>query len=227
MNFQRPAQLSGQTLLLQALEEKHRRALKSISDADQSIWTYFPATFNGAGPDFDTWFDYTLQKSERGEHCPFAVVRRDSGVVLGTTRYYDMVPEHRRLAIGSTWYVREARGTLVNCEVRLVTLSYAFEVLDVNRVELIADPYNLASRAAMKILGAKEEGTLRNHLIYKDGRIRDSVVFSIIRDEWTVVKQRLSGQLAGGAQRPYGSSMNETANSLAVALRGDQAGNDA
>lgn len=218
MNFQRPAQLSGPTVLLEALQEKHRTDLKSISDADQSIWTYFPATFNGAGDDFDIWFDYTLRKSERGEHFPFAVIRRESGVVLGTTRYYDMIAEHRRLAIGSTWYVREARGTLVNCEVRLVTLSYAFEVLNVNRVELIADPYNLASRAAMKILGAKEEGTLRNHLIYKDGRIRDSVVFSVVRDEWMVVKQRLSRQLAGGAQTP---------NSATVDLLGHEAGNDA
>jgi len=200
MNFQRPAQLDGQTLFLEPLQEKHRGALRSISDADQSIWTYFPATFNGAGPDFDTWFDYTLQKSDRGEHYPFAVTRRDSGVVLGTTRYYDMVPEHRRLAIGSTWYVREARGTLVNCEVRLVTLSYAFEVLNVDRVELIADPYNLASRTAMRILDAKEEGTLRHHLVYKDGRVRDSVVFSIIGEEWSAVKQRLLGQLAGGTQ---------------------------
>lgn len=200
MHFQRPAQLDGQTLFLEALQEKHRGALRSISDADQSIWTYFPATFNGAGPDFNAWFDYTLQKSDRGEHCPFAVIRRDGGVVLGTTRYYDMVAEHRRLAIGSTWYVREARGTLVNCEVRLITLSYAFEALNVDRVELIADPYNLASRTAMKILGAKEEGRLRRHLIYKDGRVRDSVVYSIIGEEWPGVKQRLVGQLAGGAR---------------------------
>lgn len=200
MNFQRPAQLYGQTLFLEALQEKHRGALKSISDADQSIWTYFPATFNGAGVDFDAWFDYTLQKADRGEHYPFAVTRLDSGVVLGTTRYYDMVPEHRRLAIGSTWYVREARGTLVNAEVRLITLSHAFEVLGVDRVELIADPYNLASRTAMKILGAKEEGTLRRHLIYKDGRVRDSVVFSIVGEEWEAVKQRLLGQLADGAR---------------------------
>jgi RimJ/RimL family protein N-acetyltransferase len=200
MHFQRPAQLDGQTLFLEALQEKHRGALRSISDADQGIWTYFPATFNGAGPDFDAWFDYTLQKSDRREHCPFAVIRRDGGVVLGTTRYYDLVPEHRRLAIGSTWYVREARGTLVNCEVRLITLSYAFEVLNVDRVELIADPYNLASRTAMKILGAKEEGRLRRHLIYKDGRVRDSVVYSIIGEEWAAVKQRLVGQLAGGAR---------------------------
>jgi N-acetyltransferase len=200
MSFTRPAQLYGHTLLLEALEDKHRKALRSISDADQSIWTYFPATFNGAGPDFDRWFDYTLQKSDRGEHYPFAVIRRESGVVIGTTRFYDMVPEHRRLAVGSTWYVREARGTLVNCEVRLVTLSYAFEVLNVNRVELITDPYNLASRTAMKILGAKEEGTLRHHLIYKDGRVRDSVVFSIVGAEWGAVKERLLGQLAGGGQ---------------------------
>lgn len=198
MVFQRPGRLDGDTLYLEPLQEKHRDPLKAISDADQSIWTYFPATFNGAGPDFDAWFNYTMGKSARNEHYPFAVVKRASNVVIGTTRFYDLVPEHRRLAIGSTWYVREARGTLVNSEVRLLTLTYAFNVLSVNRVELITDPFNLASRSAMRILGAREEGILRQHLIYKDGRVRDSVVFSIVAAEWDFVRQRLQQKLVRG-----------------------------
>lgn len=195
MIFQRPDRLDGTNLFLESLKDEHRNGLRLISDADQSIWTYFPATFNGAGPDFDAWFDYTMEKSRRNEHYPFAVIDRRIGRVIGTTRFYDMVPEHRRLAIGSTWYVREARGTLVNSEVRLITLAYAFDVMSVNRVELITDPYNLSSRSAMKILGAREEGTLRQHLIYKDGRVRDSVVFSIIATEWESIQQRLRERL--------------------------------
>ncbi len=193
--FVRPSQLDGDTLFLAQLQDHHRSALREISDADQSIWTYFPATFNGAGADFDAWFDHTMDKSNRNEHYPFAVIQRKHNRVIGTTRFYDMVPEHRRLAIGSTWYAREARGTLVNSEVRLLTLAYAFDVLFANRVELITDPYNLASRSAMKILGAKEEGTLRQHLIYKDGRVRDSVVFSVIAPEWPSVRLRLQQKL--------------------------------
>lgn len=201
MRFQRPGVLTGRTVTLFPLEETHREQLRSISINDQSIWTYFPKTFNGGGKDFDRWFNYTLQKSKKAEHYPFAVFNQSTQRIIGTTRFYDMAPLHKRLAIGSTWYEREARGTLVNSEVRLLTLCYAFEVLAVNRVELISDPYNLASRAAMKILGASEEGTLRRHLIYKDGRVRDSVVFSIVSEEWKLVKARLNERLAGSTAK--------------------------
>jgi RimJ/RimL family protein N-acetyltransferase len=84
---------------------------------------------------------------------------------------------------------------LVNAEVRLLTLTYVFEELAVNRVELITDPHNLSSQAAMRILGAVQEGVIRRHLIYKDGRVRDSLLFSILNDEWPAVRQRLVSTL--------------------------------
>jgi RimJ/RimL family protein N-acetyltransferase len=174
---------------------EHREPLRAAAEEDQSVWTYFPIHFNGAGDDFDPWFDFTMKRYEEDEHFPFAVRRRTDGRIIGTTRFYDMVPDHRRLAIGSTWYTPDARGTLVNPEVRLLVLTYAFNRWGVNRVELITDPFNLASRAAMKILGAVEEGVIRNHLVYKDGRVRDSVLFSIIKREWPDVQQRLLEKL--------------------------------
>ncbi|WP_165782432.1 GNAT family N-acetyltransferase [Solilutibacter silvestris] len=191
MTFTRPETLAGPFITLEPLDAGHREPLREASAGDEAIWTYFPRTFNGACEDFDPWFDYALSRSAEGTHYPFAVRRKNDGRVIGTTRFYDMSYDHRRLAIGSTWYCREARGTLVNAEVRLLTLSHAFERLDVNRVELITDPRNLSSRAAMKILGAVQEGVIRNHLIYKDGRIRDSLLFSIIRSEWPAVRERL------------------------------------
>jgi RimJ/RimL family protein N-acetyltransferase len=151
--------------------------------------------FNGAGEDFDDWFDLTMQLYAEDQHYPFVVKRRDDQAVIGTTRFYDMVPLHRRLAVGSTWYVPDARGTLVNAEVRLLTLTHAFEALAVNRVEMITDPRNLSSQAAMKLLGAVKEGVIRRHLIYKDGRVRDSLLFSILSDEWPAVRQRLLSTL--------------------------------
>ena len=195
MSFARPGRLTGPRVILEPLAAGHREPLRAAAAEDQSIWTYFPINFNGAGEDFDPWFDHAMSRYERDEHFPFAVRRRADGRVVGTTRFYDMVADHRRLAIGSTWYAPEARGTLVNPEVRLLTLTHAFEVMAVNRVELITDPYNLSSRAAMKLLGAVEEGVIRNHMIYKDGRIRDSVLFSIVRDEWPRVRERLAGKL--------------------------------
>lgn len=195
MSFARPGPLRGPCVVLEPLAPNHREPLREAAAEDQTIWTYFPINYNGAGEDFDEWFDYTMERYETNEHYPFAVRRRADDRVIGTTRFYDMVPDHLRLAIGSTWYTKDARGTLINPEVRLLTLTYAFDTLAVNRVELITDPVNLSSRAAMRILGAVEEGVIRQHMIYKDGRIRDSVLFSIIRSEWPTVRGRLLGKL--------------------------------
>lgn len=193
--FARPGLLQGRAIDLVPLESYHRDALRAVAALDQGIWTYFPMDFNGAGGDFDAWFDRTMQLSAEDLHYPMAVRRRDDDAIIGTTRLYDMVPLHRRLAIGSTWYAPDARGTLVNAEVRLLTLTYVFEELAVNRVELITDPHNLSSQAAMRILGAVQEGVIRRHLIYKDGRVRDSLLFSILNDEWPGVRQRLVSTL--------------------------------
>jgi len=189
--FPAPGILAGPSVALVPLEEEHREPLREAAKLDENIWTYFPRTFNGAGADFDPWFDRARSLQRAGEHYPFAVVRQADGRILGTTRFYDMAPIHRRLAIGSTWYVPEARGSLVNAEVRWLSLSHAFDAWQVNRVELITDPRNLASRAAMKLLGAVQEGVIRHHLIYKDGRVRDSALFSILREEWPAVSERL------------------------------------
>jgi N-acetyltransferase len=195
MKFAKPGPLSGPCVVLEPLTLQHRELLRHAAAEDQSIWTYFPVNYNGASEDFDLWFDYTMERFSNDDHYPFAVRRRVDDRVIGTTRFYDMVPDHLRLSIGSTWYVKDARGTLINPEVRLLTLSYAFDKLSVNRVELITDPFNLSSRAAMRILGAVEEGVIRNHMIYKDGRIRDSVLFSIIKNEWPGVRERLMRKL--------------------------------
>ncbi len=195
MKFARPGRLSGPRVILEPLGEQHREPLRAAAAEDQSIWTYFPINFNGAGEDFDPWFDHTMERYGKDEHFPSAVRRRADDRIIGTTRFYDMVPDHLRLAIGSTWYAPDARGTLINPEVRLLSLTYAFTRLEVNRVELITDPYNLSSRSAMKILGAVEEGVMRNHMVYKDGRIRNSVLFSIIKSEWPAVRDTLMRKL--------------------------------
>lgn len=195
MNIKRPEVLIGEIIVLESLQNEHKEYLRKASKEDESIWTYFPISFNGAGEDFDSWFEYTMERSKRNEHVPFAVRRKKDNKIVGTTRFYDIVPEHLRIAIGSSWYTPEAQGTLINSESRLLLLTYAFEKLNMNRVELITDPMNLSSRAAMKILGAVEEGVIRSHMIYKNGRVRDSVLFSIIKKEWPDVKQRLLDRL--------------------------------
>lgn len=189
--FVPPGILTGPCVKLEPIEEGHREPLREAAQIDQAIWKYFPLTFNGAGDDFDLWFDRALTLQAGSDHYPFAVIRRADTKLLGTTRFYDLAAIHKRLAIGSTWYIPEARGSLVNAEVRWLCLSQAFDIWKVNRVELITDPRNLASLAAMKLLGAQREGVIRSHLIYKDGRVRDSILFSIIREEWPRVRERL------------------------------------
>ena len=195
MNFKRPEKLAGPNIILEPLQQSHREPLKAAALGDPDIWRYFPLNFNGAGDDFDSWFDYTIQRYSEGTHYPFAVRRRSDQKIIGTTRFYDMSYDHRRLSIGSTWYLKEARGTLVNPEVRLLTMSHAFERLEINRLEMITDVRNLSSRAAMRILGAVQEGIMRNHMIYKDGRVRDSILYSIIATEWPEVKRKLMSKL--------------------------------
>lgn len=208
MQFDKPGQIVGSLVLLDEMVPLDIEPLRRASACDEELWRYFPLQFNGAGEDFDGWFERTLSLAEAGEHMPFVVRLKDTLEVIGTTRFYDMAPLHRRLAIGSTWYKREWRGTLINSEVRLLTMAYAFENLGVNRVEFITDPKNLPSRSAMKILGAVEEGIVRSHLIYKDGRIRDSVLFSVIRAEWPLVKERLLKRL-GLQHQDRGSEIGE------------------
>lgn len=196
MHFEKPGTLTGPGIVLEPLQPWHRESLRSAGADDPEIWRYFPLNFNGAGQDFDAWFDLTLERYAEGTHYPFTVRRRGDLEIIGTTRFYDMSRDHRRLSIGSTWYVKEARGTLVNAEVRLLTMSHAFERLGINRLEMITDVRNLNSRAAMRILGAVQEGVMRNHMIYKDGRIRDSLLFSIIGTEWPEIKRKLMSRLA-------------------------------
>jgi len=114
---------------------------------------------------------------------------------VGTTRYYEIFSADRKAAIGYTWLARSAQRTSVNTEAKLLLLTHAFETWNCVRVELITDVLNDQSRAAILRLGAKQEGVLRQHLILPSGRVRDSVVFSIIDSEWPEVKRGLVSKL--------------------------------
>jgi len=99
--------------------------------------------------------------------------------------------DNKKLTIGYTWYISEMRGTAINLECKLLLLTHAFENLNVNRVEFSTDARNLRSRAAIKKLGAQEEGILRQHMVVQNNHIRDTVIFSIIKSEWPNVKEGL------------------------------------
>jgi RimJ/RimL family protein N-acetyltransferase len=136
-----------------------------------------------------------IANRERGTELPFATVERASGRVVGGTRFLNIDAANRRVEIGWTWIAPPWQRTALNTEAKLLMLRHAFEVMGCIRVELKTDAQNAKSRAAIARLGAKEEGTLRRHAITTRGRIRDTVYYSIIDDEWPAVAARLAQRL--------------------------------
>jgi RimJ/RimL family protein N-acetyltransferase len=191
------AVLTGRWVRLEPLAEEHREPLRAAAD-DERIWVH---TLTAArGPEFDRWFDYVLACHAAGRQVPFAVRRLGDQALVGSTSYLDPVPEHCRVEIGSTWYAPAVWRTAVNPECKLLLLAHAFDVLGLNRVSLCTDVRNARSQAAIEKLGAVKEGVLRAHMITQGGRVRDSVMYSIVRDDWPRVKERLTARLDGFAR---------------------------
>jgi RimJ/RimL family protein N-acetyltransferase len=145
--------------------------------------------------DFEAFNRQVLDEQKRGLSTPFATVERSSGKVVGTTRYMNMDLANRKVEIGSTWIAPPSQRTAINTEAKYLMLRHAFEFWKCLRVELKTDSMNQRSRQAILRLGAKEEGTLRKHMLTWNGRQRDSVYFSILDTEWPGVKADLERKL--------------------------------
>ena len=185
--------LKGRWVALEPIAEAHREPLRLAAD-DERIWA--TTIVRAAGEAFDAWFDALLAERATGRWYPFAVRTMADGSIVGSTSYLDISPKHRRLEIGATWYRPVTWGSMVNPECKLLLLTHAFEVLDVQRVAFITDVRNLHSQAAIAKLGATREGILRSHMVSQGGRMRDSVVFSIIADEWSAIRKMLQARIA-------------------------------
>jgi RimJ/RimL family protein N-acetyltransferase len=183
---------------LEPLVEEHRAGLARAAD-DPAIWAHMP--LSGAGPAFDGWFDYSLDLALRGREAVWAVRTLSDGALVGSTRYLSIEPAHRRLEIGHTWYAPAVWASHVNPACKLALLRYAFETLQFNRVEFKTDNRNLRSQTAIAKLGAVREGIFRAHMVRRDGTLRDSIYFSIVRNEWPQVRERLTRRL-GAALNP-------------------------
>ena len=139
----------------------------------------------------DNYISSAIEDFELDKGLAFVVIDKHTNKVIGTTRYTNATPEHRRLEIGYTWYSRTFQKTHVNSECKLLLLTHAFEELNAIAVEFRTNWYNFPSRNAILRLGAKQDGVLRNHQIMADGSLRDTVVFSIIESEWKTCKRAL------------------------------------
>lgn len=131
------------------------------------------------------------QQQQKKTILPFIIIHKQSNKIVGTTRYLNIDYDNNRLEIGHTWIAHSYRRTVVNTESKLLMLQHAFEKLNCIAVEIRTDALNTVSRKAIERLGAKQDGILRNHRIMRNGRIRDTVCYSIIKSEWPTVKENL------------------------------------
>jgi RimJ/RimL family protein N-acetyltransferase len=136
-----------------------------------------------------------LNLSSNGLILPFITVDKASNTIVGTTRYLNIDYENYRLEIGHTWIAKSWRKTYVNTEAKFLMLQYAFEKLRCIAVEIRTDAFNIVSLQAIQRLGAKRDGILRYHIIMRDGRIRDTICYSIIKPEWRQIKENLIKKL--------------------------------
>ncbi len=188
--------LRGRHVQLEPLRAEHAEALRAAA-SDGRLWELAYTNVPTPG-DVDAWLAAALAKQAAGEQLAFAV-RAADGRIVGSTRYYELLPETPRLCIGYTWYARSVQRTGLNTEAKLLLLGHAFEALRCASVGFHTSTLNLASRAAIARLGAREEGILRQHLRHRDGTLRDSVCFSILDHEWPAVKAGLQAKLEAHA----------------------------
>lgn len=181
--------LDWEPVALELLAERHREELRAAANADSDIWTIYP--YSMADPHFDSWWEQSLAR-QGSERIRFAVCL--DGSCVGTSSYLNIEPAAAAVEIGGTYYRPDARGGLVNPASKFLMLRHAFE-RGARRVAFKVDALNSRSRAAVLKLGAVQEGILRQSGVTWTGRVRDAVVFSILRGEWPQVEARLLGRL--------------------------------
>jgi len=183
------ARLAGRRVILEPLADEHAGELY-LAARDPRIWEWLDPDASASPHAFAAWFGDAMEAARRGDEVPFAVRDLRGGALVGSTRYLALVPEHRRLEIGWTWYAPAVWGTAVNPECKLLLLGHAFERLACVRVELKTDARNERSRAAMLAFGATFEGVFRKHMQRRYG-VRDTAWYSVVDDEWPAVRVRL------------------------------------
>ena len=188
-----PVTLQGRVVRLEPLALAHVPGLARVG-LDPELWRWIPTQVADAAQ-MQAWVQTALDEQTAGTSLPFAIISQASGEAIGSTRYMNLVPAHRRLEIGSTWLSTAAQRSGANTEAKLLLLTHAFEALKAIRVELKTDALNSRSRAAIARIGGIEEGIFRRHVICASGRVRDTVYFSMLDNEWPAVKARLFSML--------------------------------
>jgi RimJ/RimL family protein N-acetyltransferase len=189
-----PVTLMGRVVRLEPIAERHIADLTKVG-LEEDIWRYMRYGKMETIEQLADWVRELLVLQEQGTDLPFVVISVKTGMAVGCTRYLNIDRIDRSVEIGGTWYGLDYQGTLVNTECKYLLMKHAFEVLGCIRVWYKTDARNLRSQRALERLGVIKEGVLRNHMILPDGYIRDSVVYSLLPDEWPQVKTKLETRL--------------------------------
>ncbi|MBW3628232.1 MAG: GNAT family N-acetyltransferase [Gemmatimonadetes bacterium] len=185
--------LEGRSVRLEPLAWSHLDGLTEIG-MEPELWRWTTVVVR-TPEEMRGYVADALAGRARGTEIPFATLERESGRVVGSTRYLNIEAVHRRVEIGSTWVAPRWQRTAINTEAKLLMLGHAFDALGCIRVELKTDALNAQSRTAIERIGAMEEGVLRRHMITATGRVRDTVYYSVLDEEWPAVRARLQASL--------------------------------
>ena len=188
-----PSQLEGHGVRLEPLSLEHAAGLKAAA-ADGKLWELFFTSV--PEPDqVSSYISSALEGQKRGDMLPWAVRDLKTDSIVGSTRYHDIIAAADRVEIGWTWYAQRCQRSHVNTACKLLLFAYGFDQLDCKVVGLRTDNFNFRSQKAIEALGAKKDGVIRHHWPRRDGSIRDTVMYSVLRDEWPGVKKHLELRL--------------------------------
>ncbi|XYJ11174.1 GNAT family N-acetyltransferase [Telluria sp. B2] len=185
-----PTALEFNGVRLEPLSLEHVDGLR-LAAADGELWKLRVTSV----PEPHRTQAYVHAALETPSRLAFAVCDASTGRILGSTSYHDIVPDIGRVEIGYTWYARSVQRSHVNTSCKLLLLSHAFDTLGCAVVGLRTDNFNHASQAAIERLGAKKDGVIRHHGLRRDGTVRDTVIYSIVRGEWPEIKAHLHDRL--------------------------------
>ena len=188
-----PVALEGHGVRLEPMGPEHADAVAEAA-ADGELWNLF-FTFVPAPDEVTSYIETALEGQAAGHMLPWAVRLLETGAVIGSTRYHDILPHVDRVEIGYTWYGASHQRTHVNTACKLILMTHAFETVGCGVVGLRTDGMNLRSQRAIEALGAKKDGVLRNHSLRRDGSVRDDVMYSVLRHEWPAIKRHLETRL--------------------------------
>ncbi|MEI6295230.1 MAG: GNAT family protein [Actinomycetes bacterium] len=187
--------MESEHLKLEVLTSGRIPELFAALGTDPEIYRWLPFARPNSLDDFAPVLEGFIRDTDSGSRIAYAVILKSSSLAIGTTSFLDLNPTHNSLEIGSTFYAKEYWRSFVNTECKILMLSDAFEVRQVERVTLKTDSLNERSRKAILRLGATYEGTLRHHMLRPDGTWRDSAYFSILKSEWPAIEEHLANKL--------------------------------